>query len=317
MQSCPGFDGFLADRERHCRIDDEGRELANQWNATEAVSSLGRVLQDLSEHLPSDKTAFASALASWTDDRQWISDFIAIALAAIKADPFAALPWRLQNTSAILGLGLLSRGRASCTMSIVDADMLALSQNNKIVFDSGYSMTIVIAGGPIGVEHFSLVNGGRSVAFGGKETWTIGDWRAQDCAVEQVRLVDAAQDTVLVRIAVAGDDPGSRVIEFDLRDSDKARYGIAVPSVSRHLALLEIAAQSGDDAIIPVLVDLCRHPEPMLRWQSLRFLTARNFSVATPFLEDIALHDQDSGVRAVAAQTLVIVARTAAAKTVQ
>ena len=250
-------------------------------------------------------------LERWTTERAWIADFASLALSAIGAEPFTTLPLRPQVTSVMMGLTLLSVGRASCTVSVVDADLLSLADNHRIAFDNGYSMIIVAAGGPVRVEHFAMVNQGQKVTSRGTEALGVGDWRANDCACQQLRLVAAAQDTVLIRIAVAADNLGARITEFDLQNPTKAKVGIADPSVSRQLALLDIAVRADDDQIIPVLVDLCRHPEPMLRWQALRFLTSHKPCAATAILEDFALHDKDIGVRAVAAHTLAILAQSA------
>ncbi len=313
MQTSSALAAFLSDQTRHERLQVAGQACRGKWLCQSAIVALGDRLQALSDTPPDNFADFAAALVDWASDHQWVDDLLALMLTEMGCDDFAVLPWQPQNTSVLKGISVLQKGQSNCTLTLVDADQLDMHPSNQLVFDTGFNLLAIVGGGPLLTELYRRnpdKTPGNTMVTLAERRWLIpGEQIALDCAHEQLRLVEARSDTVLLRFALSTGDAGARVTEYDIATGRALRTGCGDVSTSRMLALLSVAADGDDAQLLPVLNALTRHEDSLLRWQSMRMLVARTGLSALPILDEMAENDCDLAVRSVARQTQALLAQ--------
>lgn len=297
---------FLNDHARQAELFSAGQRLRDEWLASPPAVRLAGVLQQLSEHPPSGPAAFRRRLGAVTGDPFWVRQLTDCWLAALRADMFADLPWQSQQTAAIQGLTLMQRARASCSLIVVDGDMLTGLSLDKVVFDHGMTLLWLLSG-ELQVSCYRRIEGAKTISAGRQVMLRTGHIVASDCARRQWVMTAGNGDCILLRISLACGPPGARVAEYSTRTGQLVRQGCSDGATSRMLALLDVAAQAGADELLPLLADLAAHPDPALRWQAMRLWVARDAARARNQLAAMSVTDVDDGIRSVALTTLAII----------
>lgn len=269
---------------------------------------LAATLADIAGLDPATLTEFDKAVAPSCRRADWLTALVDEWIALLGRQSFADLPWMPLVSGAISGLELLRDGPASCALLCVDALCLSQADNDAVVFDSGFNHFVLVAGGAMDIEHYRRVDDGSRVELTARRRMVRGDSFSTDCAVEQVRMVGAQTDTVLLRFSLQDMRARNGVIEaFDRNSGLLVRRGCADPKVSRMLALLDVAAAANPDALLPLLEQLSAHANPQLRWQAMRMWLARDALGAEPHLRTMATKDASHEVRMAATGALAVV----------
>lgn len=293
--------GRLPDIAQRNTARTAGRASRDAWLATPAAVELRATLARLATDGRHDLAGFDAALAMLDREHGWVNSLVQHWLELLASHDFADLPWRPLNNAALSGLEVMREGDASCALLSVDAAALSQDRDDLLVFDSGYNRFVVLAGGPLTVDRFRRAADGESVSHVMRTELSVGDGVSTDCGVEQLRMVAAPCDTILLRYSLH--DPAARsslVRAYDLRSGALAHTGCADPQVSRMLALLDVAMAADTAMLRPLLPQLAAHPDPQLRWQAMRIWLTRDMLAAHPRLREMASDDGSAQVRAAA-----------------
>ena len=290
---------------------DEGERRLHEWHASEPVRELHAVLAALDGQASLDAAAFAAALAPWIDDSRWYRALLSEALAAMRADPLAALPWRMQPGRMVQGIALAEAGGGSAMLALVSADGVADAgpARERLLFDCGWSLVAMVAG-TLKVEHWMLDREAMRISLLAERWLGPGEQVVLDNRREQLLIRSAPRDAVLLTMAVAGPLRNEPTLEFD-RSGAMLRQGCADPVVSRMLGLLALVPHGRREERRELLSALSADADPMLRWQAMRHWLVEDAAAALPRLRAMASADGDGAVRRAAMATLALVDRLA------
>ncbi len=279
------------------------------WCARGDVGPVIAAIEGLDAAPPNRLDTLVDAARPLLLDHGWLHAFVDAGLAAMLADPVAATAIPAFASGAIEGLTLIERPGATLMLGLARASLTGPAHPDRLVFDDGFSMTQIIAGGPMMVARYRRE--GEGIVAMGVEAFGPGTAIALDHGREQIALVEAVRDTLFVRIACKRDRAAPLVEEFDCASGRPTRRACADLATSRFVALLDLAATSARAERVEVFEQLAQHPLASLRWQAMRHWLAADTINALPTLRGMAAQDADPAVRAVAAQTLGIIAAAA------
>lgn len=284
------------------------RALRAAWCSQPSVAALNDALAGLAAAPGLTPAMAVSALAPWLNDRGWIGDFIARNIAALADDAWCELPWRVQSGPVLTGLVIAHLPGVFVMLSRLDADMLAVTETPIVVFDGGISIMMLIAGGVPAIETYvcsAASDALPTVRNAGRSLLTHGVAIACDCASQQIHIVDAAQDALLLRIVLTPPGGTTRIRAFERASGRLVTDGIAAPTSSRLAALLNVVGTGNSPRHRAIFAQLANHSEPFIRWQAMRrWLAADDSGAAHLALCQMAHDDSDAALRALAHATL-------------
>ncbi|MEQ1687399.1 MAG: HEAT repeat domain-containing protein [Sphingopyxis sp.] len=267
------------------------------------MTGLSAVLAQMSEHLPDSAQDFADSLRPWTASLDWVHDCVRRCREQVASDHFAQIPLGIQTNRVFLGLELAVEGRANCALSLIDSAVVAKTKQDRIVFDSGYSMVVLVGGGTVTVERFVKNATDERIASEGTAALPPHEPVLIDCEREQLRLVVADNDAVLLRFSCSRQEKCSRIAEYDMASGRPLRTGIGNVATSRKMALLQfVTMQQGSPALRDVLTQLADDDDRMVRWEAVRHLTSRYPQAADGVVRAMAANDPDDEVRHLASR---------------
>ncbi|MEQ1508906.1 MAG: hypothetical protein ABL909_00725 [Sphingopyxis sp.] len=282
-------------------IDEVGRAWASDFHAQPMISRLAVVLSAMSDSPPTSAVDFTSRLLPWTQSLDWVYGFVDSIATHMRTDDFAHISRGIFSTDGMIGLALSVAQNASCTLTLLDSMAFAQLHAPYVMFDDGYSMTILIDGGPVITDRFILcddgVEAGESVTLKKHQPVTV------ECQNEQLLIKSVHRDAILLRFAYQKPVGGARVNAYDVATGQLLRRAVADRDVSAQLALLLLADEAeakGSDEWLDVYDQLTDHGDSMLRWEAMRRLVHHDPVRAWPKLEAMAKGDVDPSVRTVA-----------------
>jgi hypothetical protein len=310
MQPSRAIDAFAADRVRQHAAFVAGQAVGERWHARADVKRLVAALDTLCNDPPADVTAFGAAVQPFMADRRWLAAALDDALAAVAADPFVALPWRLLQRSVLGGAALIVRDGAHVALQWVDAAQLAKVADTAVTFSFGMTLMLVLRASGLRVADYRLEPGpdGDRAALVGQRSLADGDVLVADNGWQATQMLGAGGDALLLSFSFGMAQPGRPIRVFDAGTGDFMRSGTSDSDASRLLPLLALPRVAGQRRGGDVFARLVRHRDRTLRWQSMREWLALDAAAALPALTAMAASDADAGVRTTAQQTLALVA---------
>lgn len=301
---------FLVDADRQERLRVEGQQWAAAFTAHPPIARLSCVLAEMSENPPENVIDFAEILCPWTQSFGWVQDVVDSWRSQLVSDDFARLPLIMQASPVFLGLALAVEGRANASLSLVDSTALAQARSQNLIFDNGYSMVVPVGGGAVTAERFAMKRGAcgdSHVVKSQAAPLPLYEPAAFDCEREQLRIISADGDAVLLRFSCSKRCYGTRVFEYDTQSGRALRTGVGDSAVSRKLALLQFVTMQDDVNVIEdALVQLVHDDDALLRWEAMRPLVCRYPDVAYPILSAMVKDDPDCQIREVAGQVMTM-----------
>lgn len=305
---------WAADRSRLDHLRAGGAALVRDWQARDDARGLRERLMRMDAALPPGVQAFAAELAPWLESDGWYRGLLERSCGAMSADPLADFPLGMQPGGMMRAIALVEAGGASATLALLSAEELRASarddRRQALVFGGGYSVVSLLAGS-IDVELWHRDGAAEHIVRGRSWTMHSGERMALDNQAEQMRILAAPRDAVILNMAVAGPPSGAVTLEFAVPGGALLRRGTADPAVSRMLALIELMPAAGAEGRCALLADLSEDAEPVLRWQAMRHCLAADVSGAMSRLTEMAGGDPDGAVRRAAQGTLALLAQRA------
>ncbi|MEQ1725978.1 MAG: HEAT repeat domain-containing protein [Sphingopyxis sp.] len=301
------FSAFLTDKGRHGRLRAAGRRWAQGFRADPHITGLSAVLARMSDHLPERARDFADMLRPWTTSLDWVDGCVRRCREQAASDPFAQIPLGIQTNRVFLGLEIAVQGRANCVLSLIDSDVVANTRQNTIVFDNGYSLVLHVGGGAVTVERFVKNTTDGRIVSEGPATLPLHEPVLIDCEREQLRLIAADSDAVLLRFSCARKIKDSRITEYDTASGRALRTGIGNVATSRKAALLQfVAMQQNSPDLHDALIQLVDDDDRMVRWEAARHLISRYPAAADGVVRVMAANDPDDEVRHLAGSVVAM-----------
>lgn len=308
---------FLADTDRQERLRVEGQRWVAAFTAHPPIARLSSALAQMSDNPPENVMDFAELLRPWTQSFGWVQDVVDSWLSQLASDDFARLPLIMQASPVFLGLALAVRGQANASLSLVNSMTLPKARSHNLVFDHGYSMVVLVGGGAVTAERFVQQRdgcGGSHMVKSQAAPLPLYVPIALDCGQEQLRIISAEGDAVLLRFSCSKRCYGTRVFEYDTQSGRTLRTGVGDSAVSRKLALLQFVTMQNDVNVIEdALVQLVHDDDALLRWEAMRPLVCRYPDVAYPILSAMAKNDPDCQIREVAGRVMTMLSAENAA----
>lgn len=304
MLTTPTLTQWLGDRDRQRRSAEVGGAAISRWAEAPAVARFRKAIRALGADTPCSAADLAERMRPWCDDRRWLDVLIHEAVGALRQDGFAELPLTLRSGSLVKGLMLADDGNASAALTIVAADRLAGWREEGLILEGGYSLILLVNQAPLTVDHYRLTGDKGQPVDVRRRTLGAGEWLAVDCGSEQIRMVAAERDAVVLRVAVGGAAANGVIRQVDPRTGQCVSVGVADPALSRTLALIDVAGLAPVAEATPALKQFARHGDHRVRWASMRGLLAANRTGAMPLLRTMQRSDPHPQLRQLASVAL-------------
>lgn len=296
------FSAFLNDAHRQSLIVESGRKWASDFYAQPVISRLADALVAMTDSPPDSAVDFASKLLPWTQSLDWVYDFVASLAAQLRTDDFAHIPRGIFSSEAMLGMTISVAQHANCTLTLLDALAFNRLDTKHVMFDDGFSITVLIDGGPAIADRF--IRCGDGVEKSERLVLAKHQPFVVECKSQQILIKSLDRDAIILRFSYHNPSVGARVDAYDIATGQLLRSAVADRNVSRQLALLLLADEcEASDEWLDVFDQLTNHGDSMLRWEAMRRLVHHDPVRAWPKLDAMAKGDDDPSVRAVALHT--------------
>ncbi len=285
-------------------------DFAARWRAGTPLETLAASLDALDQP---DAGAVAALLRPVLADAGWVSGVVVALIAEVARDPLFDPPLLPVRSAVQAGLTLYRGRHAAVVLGVGALDRLAAHKRRggggSIGFTGAMTLIRVLDGGG---ATLSLWRGGwrggapmtACVPIGRRR---LGDGELLELDARTSFLVDhARRDMVLLHATIfAGAAPTA--CEYDRATLALRATSAASERASRAEMLTSLLGAIGrhDGCAFEVA---SRAPEPHVRWHAMREWLALDADAAAARLAEIAARDSDAELRALAAETIALIA---------
>lgn len=191
-----------------------------------------------------------------------------LAAAALRSAPLGQLRLPHFSNGVLHSLTLLSAGRASLSLALVDGDAWRAAGSGAVrraSFPGGELHVRVLAGGAAGRRAIRCSGALRTEAL----ALDPGQRLRFDCASEALVLDTVAGSLVTLRLHRRPEQP-IPVQELDLASGAVVHQSAARQDDSRTEMAMALLGRMGRTEAVPVIAEIAGAGEPALRWQAIR-----------------------------------------------
>jgi hypothetical protein len=271
--------------------------------------ALTQVLAALQYNRPEHPHALLQKIRPWVTDHAWLDQFMEMMLQALRADAFAAFPFRMVQGRVTHGLVILTAPGADVTLNWIDAASLAQVRESHVMVSASLSLLQVIEpGGLIICEHEVESSAeGQQLVSKPHRRLEAGEILSIDNRCQAISMISADSDAVLLRMTMQLPAVGPQAA-FDITTGSQIAHAMSDDAACRMLPLLAIARLAGQkERAAPMLAELSRADDPVLRWAAMREWLVADLPAALPALHQMAHRDPHVALRrsALAAQHML------------
>lgn len=281
------------------------------WSQNRSLNALALLAQQLDASPPATFGDFSARLPSWLDDGTWATTLVAEMLDTMRAAPMRDVALRGFAIGPMWGVTLAECPHAGVTLGLLDSLHIIAEPDAQLVFDDSFSLTMLLAGGPVLLDRFDrsrpggLIDGRRQICL------EPGDRLLLDHLHSQICMARLERDAIFLRIGCCRADADALALVYDSKSGVPVGQMCADITASRMLALIDVAAASQRHDKAEVFAALLHHPLAALRWQAARHWLATDAATALPVIAQMAQKDPDPALRRAAEATCAMMTATA------